>query len=260
MLSRSEGAGLTVAIAAHVVLFGLLSVGFLATPNPLKLKNDPIEVSITDETGLESSAPEVSTEVPAAHQGETEQPAEPDSPPVAEPEPIKPQPVAKPEAKPDVAAPKKPTPPAAAKPPSKTPPRREVTPSGNIRDPSQPDGPARTPTTGTSTKPPGTVSGPVRASLLAQIRLMLKPNWRAPTGSDIDKLKTYVRIQLNQDGTLKSVTFVRQEGPTDLNRPYQALHKERAIDAVRKTHWDTNILKPEYYSVWGDFITYFGKW
>ena len=36
-MDRSEKIGLGVAIAGHAVLFGLLSVGFLATPNPAKV-------------------------------------------------------------------------------------------------------------------------------------------------------------------------------------------------------------------------------
>ena len=38
-MDRAEKVGLGVAVVGHVVLFGLLSVGFLATPNPEKFPN-----------------------------------------------------------------------------------------------------------------------------------------------------------------------------------------------------------------------------
>lgn len=56
-LDRGEGTGLGLALLGHLVLFGLLTVGFLATPNPAKLEPTPIEISLTDEAGLKSEAP-----------------------------------------------------------------------------------------------------------------------------------------------------------------------------------------------------------
>ena len=41
-MDRAEKIGLGVAVVGHVVLFGLLSVGFLATPNPQKLQQTPM--------------------------------------------------------------------------------------------------------------------------------------------------------------------------------------------------------------------------
>src|SRR3546814_1062069 len=58
-MDRAEKTGLGIAIAGHVVLFGLLSVGFLATPNPMSLKSSPMDVALTDDIGLESSAPTI---------------------------------------------------------------------------------------------------------------------------------------------------------------------------------------------------------
>ena len=95
MMDRAEQTGLGVAIVGHVVLFGLLSVGFLATPNPLDLKQHPIEVTLSDEVGLESQAPVASHEEPAPKLAEEEGPVEPTPPPPPEPVPA-PQPVPKP--------------------------------------------------------------------------------------------------------------------------------------------------------------------
>lgn len=121
-MERTEKIGLGVATAGHVLLFGLLSAGFLATPNPLKLKTPPMEVSMVDEVALQSTAPKLSAEPPppsvAPEQGPTQDAApapEPEPapepvpvPPKPQPKPTPPKPVAKPvPAKPKPAPPKK---------------------------------------------------------------------------------------------------------------------------------------------------------
>lgn len=118
-MDRAERIGLGVAVAGHLVLFGLLSVGFLATPNPEKLKVQPIDISLVKDVALEAEAPQA-IEAPAQsiapEEGEPEDAAPPE-PAEAEPEPTppapappKPQPAPpKPEPKP-VPAPPKPQP------------------------------------------------------------------------------------------------------------------------------------------------------
>jgi len=107
-MDRAEKVGLGVAVAGHVVLFGLLSVGFLATPNPDKLKQSPIEVSLVDTVALEQAAPEVSTEAPAQSAAPEQGPAEDAAPPATaepepapEPEPVPPAPAPKPQPAPE---------------------------------------------------------------------------------------------------------------------------------------------------------------
>src|SRR5438309_403402 len=64
-MDRAEKLGLGAATAGHVILFGLLSVGFLATPNPLKIERHPVEVTFADDVGLEATAPRESPHPPA---------------------------------------------------------------------------------------------------------------------------------------------------------------------------------------------------
>lgn len=118
-MERAEKIGLGVATAGHVLLFGLLSAGFLTTPNPLKLNSPPMDVSLVDEVALKSTAPLVSTTPPppsvAPEEGPTED-AAPAPTPEPEPEPRpepKPQPAPPP---PKPAPPKKDVPKAAPKP------------------------------------------------------------------------------------------------------------------------------------------------
>jgi len=132
-MERAEKIGFGIATAAHVLLFGVLSAGFLTTPNPLKLNSPPMDVSLVDEVALQSAAPEISRTPPppsvAPEVGETAEPAPseptPPEPEVAPPPPPKPTPPApRPVPKPapatrpvERAKPKPPAPkPAAAKP------------------------------------------------------------------------------------------------------------------------------------------------
>ena len=101
-MERTEKIGLGVATAGHVLLFGLLSAGFLATPNPLKLKTPPMEVSMVDEVALQSTAPKLSAEPPppsvAPEQGPTQDAAPaPEPEPAPEPVPVPPKPQPKPQ-------------------------------------------------------------------------------------------------------------------------------------------------------------------
>lgn len=123
-MERTEKIGLGVATAGHVLLFGLLSAGFLATPNPLKLKTPPMEVSMVDEVALQSTAPKLSAEPPppsvAPEQGPTQDAAPaPEPEPAPEPVPVPPKPQPKP-------APPKPVAKPAPEKPKPTPPKKEV--------------------------------------------------------------------------------------------------------------------------------------
>ncbi|WP_375196075.1 cell envelope biogenesis protein TolA [Sphingobium sp.] len=188
-MDRAEKIGLGVATAGHVLLFGLLSSGFLATPNPLKLNSPPMDVSLVDEVALKSMAPQVSTAPPppsvAPERGPTEDAApapepapEPESTPAPPPpRPAPPKPVAKlAPPKPAPAPPKKDMPkatpkpkPAAEKPaPAKPRPASEkpkpaaAAPARSSSKPAakpKPDAPARASGQGKAEKPKGSLLG-----------------------------------------------------------------------------------------------------
>lgn len=133
-MDRAEKIGLGVATAGHVLLFGLLSAGFLATSKPLKLNSPPMDVSLVDEVTLKSAAPLVSNAPPppsvAPEKGPTQdaKPAsEPEPEPAPTPVPPKPvppkpkplppeKPATKPAPQPKPAPPKKDVPKATPKP------------------------------------------------------------------------------------------------------------------------------------------------
>ncbi|MDY0960120.1 cell envelope biogenesis protein TolA [Sphingomonas sp. CFBP8993] len=88
-MERGERTGLAIAVAGHLVLFGLLSVGFLATPNPEKLKVTPIDISLVKDVALEAASPTPNQQAAqsiAPEEG-TPEDAAPPEPVEAEPEP-----------------------------------------------------------------------------------------------------------------------------------------------------------------------------
>ena len=121
-MERAERIGLGVAGAGHLILFGLLSVGFLATPNPEKLKQQPIDVSLVKDVGLEPAAPQAVEEPAQSIAPETGEPDDAAPPAAAEsapqpapaPAPAPPQPAPQPAAQPKPAPPQ-PAPKAAPK-------------------------------------------------------------------------------------------------------------------------------------------------
>jgi len=130
-MDRAEKVGLGVAVVGHLVLFGLLSVGFLSTPNPEKLQQTPMEVSLVKDVGLEAAAPQAVTppaQSVAPDQGEPEDaapPAETIAEPQPEPEPAPPQPQPKPQPKPKP----QPQPQPKPVPPKPAPPKPEPAPA-----------------------------------------------------------------------------------------------------------------------------------
>lgn len=290
-MERAEKIGLGVATAGHILLFGLLSVGFLATPNPLKLNSPPMDVSLVDEVAMQSTAPQVSTQPPPAsiapEQGPTEDAAPAPQPaPAPEPEPTPappapspapPKPVAKPAPpKPAPAPPKKevakarPKPkPAPEKPTAKPSPQKPrpaapaAAPAKAEQKPSKAKSEASTRASGQgkadkpkgsllgkdflkgidteadaprkTAPPPAAAMGPAqKAALDAEIRRQVKPYWKSPTGADVEKLRTFVDVQLSQNGAIiGSPQIFNTTGITDSNRAQVKLHQELAIRAIK---------------------------
>lgn len=243
-MERAEKIGLGIATAGHVLLFGVLSSGFLSTPNPLKLRTPPIEVQLVDEVGLEMAAPKISHEEMAASQapevGPTEE-AEPVPPRVAEPEPT-PAPAPKPaeKAKPKPAPPKK----AEAKPEKQA--RGSRLGSDFLKGID-----TERPTKSTATTPPATKMSSVQvASLNAEIYRQLKPFWKPPSGADAELLKTQLSVYLNRDGSVKGrPEVVGTTGVTASNEGQVSLHQERAVQAVMRASPFQN-LPAEFYDEW----------
>lgn len=286
-MERSEKIGLGIATAGHVLLFGLLSAGFLSTPNPLKLNSPPMDVSLVDEVALKSTAPTISTEPPPPSQAPEAGPTE-DAAPAPVPEPV-PEPAPTPAPPPPKAAPPKkdvpkakPKPPAPAKPapaPKAKPAPAAAKPAAKpARAKPKTDAPAKAAGEGKADKPrgsllgkdflkgidtetptraprpaapPAAVMGPAQKSALdAEIRRQLKPHWRAPSGADADQLVTLLEVRLDRNGrVIGTPEVIDQTGVTASNRPQAQLHAERAIQAVKLASPFSG-LPDEFYEQW----------
>lgn len=125
-MDRAEATGFGVALAGHVAMLAILSLGLANVRQP-PLMNEPMEVSIVDEVALQSAVTEVATETPAPsiapelgppeEPAPVEEPAPPQPmPPTPQPDPLPPPPQPKPVPKAVIPPPPKPTPKPAPKP------------------------------------------------------------------------------------------------------------------------------------------------
>lgn len=277
-MDRAEKLGLGAATAGHIVLFGLLSVGFLATPNPLKMERNPVEVTFADEVAMEAAAPRASQQPPATsvapELGEPE-PA-PTPPPVeAQPEPVpvpprpqppapapipspKPQPVKPPVRQPQPAAKPSPAPPQPAArqapapkaAPTRASPTPTAAPKGARLGPDFLKGLTETASVSRSTQAVAPAIGArEQASLAAELKRQLKPHWRPPSGADIEKLRVTIVADLREDGSIAGEP--RVIGPTGVTASNQAqaeLFVERAVAAVKRAA--PYQLPKQYYAAW----------
>jgi outer membrane biosynthesis protein TonB len=142
-IDRAETAGLGIAAAGHVLLFAILSAGFLASKEMPKIERPSMEVQLVDEVALDSAAPVISNEAPAPKLAEIEGPVEPAPPQPPAPEPL-PQPTPVPPAPPPPAP--KPTPRPAPQPkpaPAKPVPAKPSPPKPAAKAKPSPPAPAR---------------------------------------------------------------------------------------------------------------------
>jgi outer membrane biosynthesis protein TonB len=239
-MDRAEKAGFGIAATGHLALLAALSLGVAATRLP-PTRQQPIEVSFVDEAAPQSQAPEASAEAPAPKLAEEAGPPEPAAPPPLPRAAPQPQPTPSP----------RPAPPAAAPAPAPTPPIAQPAPrstgrlTGLLAGLSDSDSPSK------STKPPAATAGPaVEASLAAEVRRQVKPQWQkvVPTGADAESLRTELSLTLARDGSVLRADVVGTTGITASNRPQVALHQERARKAVMLA--SPFRLPADYYDAW----------
>lgn len=260
-LSREEMVGLLLAGAAHVALAWML---ITQRPDPQPLTPpERITVSLAEDVGLDSAAPDPSPDPAAAMAPEL---APLPEPPVAAPPPPPPpvRPTARPTPTPTPRATRtaRPTPaPTATRSAQPTP-----TPSASrsARPTPAPTSSATRPgagrinenfldgtsdATGDRGQAAQTASPAARASIVQAINRQLKPHWNPPSGVDVDRLVTVVSFRLNRDGSLAGAPrVVVTNGQNDSNRPQVSRHQEQAIRAVRlAAPFD---LPEQFYSVW----------
>lgn len=251
-MDRSEKTSLGVAVAGHVVLFGLLSVSLLWRKPPT-FSQPPMDVTLATEAALESAAP-VITQQPAQSQApEVGPPAEaaaaqPVPMTKAEPAPAPPQPAPAPQPKPaPVSKPKpkpekqQPAPTKTAKPtPDKQTPAAKPQPApekskGNSKASNQPR--ERGSHLGadflkgiTAEKSDSRVQAPRASKIGAQdvaniaglIKRQVQPCYDLGplAGTSAMSIVTVLRLQFRRDGSVAAATLSRQDGVSGANRQY----------------------------------------
>ncbi|MEO1967145.1 MAG: energy transducer TonB [Sphingomonadaceae bacterium] len=239
-LRREERIGLGVAVALHL---GIVAAFLIQSRHRAEI--EPVQrmtVSLVDNVAMSASAPQPVPESRAAIAPELS--SETNPAPQAE---QKPKPESKPQEKP--APQPRPQPPVAKEKPKPAPPQPKKKQGGSLLGDNFLAG------LGSSTKTDETRAaaselGPgVSASLVQAIARQIKPHWTPPDGPDIDKVTSYVRFQLNKDGSLAGrPQLVRQTGITPINRAQAGRHGELAIRAVQlAAPFD---LPAKYYDVW----------
>jgi outer membrane biosynthesis protein TonB len=255
-MDRAEKLGLGAATAGHVVLFGLLSVGFLATPNPMKIERNPVEVTFAEDVGLEATAPRASQQPPATSVApELGEPAPaPPQPsqalPQPAPVPAKPAPAPVPAPKPQPAKPPVRQQQVAKPAPARPAPAAKAAPKGARLGPDFLKGLTESASVSRSAQASSPTIGPrEQASLAAELKRQLKPHWRPPSGADVEKLRVTIVANLREDGSIAGEPrVVGPSGLTPSNRAQADLFVERALAAVRRGA-PYNFPK-QYYAAW----------
>jgi outer membrane biosynthesis protein TonB len=263
----NERRGFAIAVAAHVLIIGLLS--FQWTPGDRRFDNPPMEVDLIAETAVQSTAPVISETPPAARLGEEDNvdiaaPEPMPAPPLPEPV-VRPPPAPTPKqvARPKAAPPKQP--PAAQKAQPKAAPKappakdRPTRPTGRLDgiaeglSRSQPKSPA------SKGAPAAATAAEVRRSIDVSIKAKVGPRWNGCriSGVDVDQLKTVVKFKLTQSGALAGFTSVNTTGENDSNKFQVQRHQECAKRAVElAAPFD---LPEENYSFWQNYTLDFIK-
>lgn len=246
-----ERTGLIVAVALHLlVLAGLVIQALQETP-PIT-KPERMVVSLAEDVGLESTAPDpvpesaaaiapTLSDVPAPTPEILEAPSEPV---VERPRPKVQSPVPAPAQKPQ---PRREKPRETAKPQPK--PKAAEKGGGSAIGSDFLAGAGDSTTTTETRTPASKIGASTKASLVQSIARDIKPHWQPPSGPEVEQITTFLRFRLNSDGSLSGrPTVVRQTGINDTNRAQASRHAEQAIRAVELAAPFN--LPEEYYEAW----------
>ncbi|GAB5351486.1 energy transducer TonB [Qipengyuania sp. 483] len=251
-IRREERTGLIAAVALHLLVLAGLVFQALQEPPPI-IKPERMVVSLAEDVGLESTAPDPVPESAAAiaptlsdAPAPTPEILEAPSEPVVErPTPKVNSPVPAPAPKPQ---PRREKPRETAKPQPK--PKATEKGGGSAIGSDFLAGAGDSTTTSETRTPASQIGADATASLRQAINRQIKPHWSAPSGVDAEKLISVVSWRLDEEGRLSGSPTCKTlpESITESNRPQASLHCERALRAVRQAApFDLPI---KYYEGW----------
>ena len=264
----NQARGIAIAVVAHVLIIGLLSVQW--TAGERRFDNPPMEVDLIAETAPVSTAQVISDTPPAPRLGEEN--SLDDAPPEPLPTPPLPEPVVRPTPAPSPKVvkkappvpPKKALPPAAQKAPPKAPtkvPTKTGTrgPTGRLDGITDGLGQEAVKKPAAAGAPAAATAAEVRKSIDVSIKSKVNPRWQrcSVSGVDVDQLKTVVKFRLTASGALAGFSSVTTTGENDSNKFQVQRHQECAKRAVElAAPFD---LPEENYSFWQNYTLDFIK-
>ncbi|HEU4960686.1 MAG TPA: hypothetical protein VFT56_09770 [Sphingomonas sp.] len=269
-MDRSEKTGLGVAIAGHVVLFGLLSVSLLWR-RPPPSTHAPMDVTLSTEAAMEAAAPHTTQNpaqsvAPEVGPPEEAAPATPLQSAAPEPQPAPPQPKAAPQPKPAPAPKPKPErqqPKAQSKPhaaPEKTQGHEKAATKprerGSHLGPDFLKGITADKSTSRDQAPRASKVGARDiANIAGLIKRQVQPCYvlGALKGTSAMSIVTVIRLQFRRDGSIASATLSEQDGVNGSNQQYA----KQMFDLSRRAVLRCSPLKglpPDLYEGgWEDF-------
>ena len=239
-MRSEEVTGLVVAAGAHVAIVVALAIHVLRDPVVIP-PPDRVVVSLAEDVGLTSTAPEISQQSQAAVAPTLGEMPVPE--PQTQPQPQPKAPVVNPRTSSQTKAPPQTKPPAKPATPTK--------PAGGSRlGDDFLKGMSDGDRTGSDRVPAAQIGSSIRNSIGAAMAKQIRPHFqgKTPQGVDADKLATYLSWDLNPDGSLKGRPRVERQDVNDANRLQASRHAEVAIRAViAAAPFD---LPEEYYLAW----------
>ena len=287
-MDRTEQTGLVTAVVIHGLLAGAIWIGMQSRPETAPPQAS-INVSLIGDTGPVSTAPDAIQEEPAPSADIMEDPAPlaqaaPEAPTIPVVTPTLPKKVTPTPVKKIVSPPEKTITPKTTK--AKTPAKTVAPKTAPAKSTTSKSTAAKTSASsaakksgglgkgfedtiagiggsdkssasksngaGTAAGTPASKSGAeVRRSVNTALANQIRPYIRscAPSGVDIDEIRTFITLNLARDGSLNSVRFDRQSGINDSNRPQAGPLKDCALKAAQQAS-PYKGLDPEYHDVW----------
>ena len=245
MMRREESLGLVLALVAHAGLIGWLVCP--RAPAPMVVP-ERMTVTISEDTGPVSAAPQIQPEEAAPDKGPVIGEAPPPPAPFAKPEPAPPQPLAR-SALPQLAKPVNKAPPAPA---ARQPAKPASKPGASAFDNAFAKGVPGAPANGKAKTPPAAqASAQQKSSWNSAIGSKVASRLRGcgVTGLDIETLYIDVHFTLANDGSIQSIDDAPVRGITPANNAQSAPFKTCAVRAIRLAAPFTG-LPPEFYNVW----------
>jgi hypothetical protein len=244
-LRREESLGLALALVAHAGLIGWLM--WQRAPAPVVLP-ERMTVTISEDTGPVSTAPQIQPEEAAPDKGPVIGEAPPPPVPLAKPEPAPPQPITR-------SALPLPTRPATKSPPVQAAhlPTKTATNGGATAfDNAFSNGVPRTAANGKAKTPTATQASAQQKSSWSSLiggRVASRLNGCGVTGLDIEKLYIDVRFTLATDGSIQSIDDAPVQGTTPANQAQAKPFKACAMRAIKLAAPFAG-LPPEFYDIW----------